>query len=117
MSSEEDVRTVKRRHSAQLLSKPGVTGVGVEQDERGDFVLVIHVADENALVALGLPDRLDDVPVRPIITGQYRKQSHVSRAEEPKRPAGRSGGRRSDPAREAESHERPPKKRGRDDPT
>ena len=83
MASEADVKAVKRQHSAQLLSKPGVTGVGVEQDETGDFVLVVHIVDESALGSLRLPPRIDGVTVRPIVTGQYGKQE--SDSETPRR--------------------------------
>jgi hypothetical protein len=43
MLTEQEAHDVKRRHSAELLSKPGVSGVGVEKDEDGNFVIAIHL--------------------------------------------------------------------------
>ena len=42
MATEQEIREVKRRHSPQLLSVSGVSGVGIEKDDAGEFVLAVH---------------------------------------------------------------------------
>jgi hypothetical protein len=74
MASEDEVRAVKRRHSAHLLGMDGVSGVGVERDDAQSYVLAIHFDDQAAADRLQIPATLDGVPVRTIISGRYRKQ-------------------------------------------
>lgn len=47
VATEEELREVKRRHSMRLLQLPGVSGVGVEKDSAGNYVLVVHVDASN----------------------------------------------------------------------
>lgn len=73
MATEREIRAVKRRHSPQLLNRPGVCGVGVEKDESGDYVLAVHLdtEDEDALAAL--PEKIEGYPVKYIQSGPFRK--------------------------------------------
>jgi hypothetical protein len=73
MASEKDVDEVKARHSMRLLNLPGVTGVGVEQDEQGEFVLAVHVETDDPEVKKNLPDELEGCTVKVMHTGAYRK--------------------------------------------
>ncbi len=73
MSTEEEVREVKRRHSAELLRRPGVCGVGVEKGESGEYVIALHLdTDDPAMQAL-LPKEIEGHPVKLVQSGPFRK--------------------------------------------
>jgi hypothetical protein len=74
MLNRDEVREVKRRHSAELLRQPGVSGVGVEKDEAGNYVLAVHVA-ENAGAESWLPDVIEGCPVKIVRSGPFRPLS------------------------------------------
>jgi hypothetical protein len=75
MSSEEEARAVKRRHSPQLLHQPGVCGVGVEKDEAGNYVIAIHLDTDDPAVRARLPQQIEGYPVKPVLSGPFRKFS------------------------------------------
>jgi len=57
-----DVNQAKAEHEEELLSVPGVVGVGVGQEQGEDVVVVLVqklVLGRNTPVALGLPARLE----------------------------------------------------------
>ena len=68
----DDIHTVKLRHSAGMLRTPGVCGFGVERDESGADVLVVHVEAGRADVAASLPRELEGYPVRGVESGPFR---------------------------------------------
>jgi hypothetical protein len=68
------VKAVKRRHSADLLRRRGVTGVDIEVDAAGNGSLAVHLDSRDPAVKKGLPDVLDGVPVEYVYTGPIRKQ-------------------------------------------
>ena len=72
MLSEDEVRAIKRRHSARLLEQPGVSGVGVEKDEAGRFVLAVHVDASDPAAGEGLPGAIEGLPVRVVRSGPFR---------------------------------------------
>jgi hypothetical protein len=69
----DDIRSVKRRHSSRLMDREGVEGLGVERDEAGGEILVLHVSTSDPAVLASLPRELDGYPVRLIQSGTYRK--------------------------------------------
>ena len=73
MASEEEVRQIKRRHASQLLTQPGVCGVGVEKDEAGQFVLAVHLETDDPKVREGLPSQIEGQPVKYVKSGPFRK--------------------------------------------
>ena len=73
MTREEEVRQIKRRHSADLLGRPGVCGVGVEKDETGELVLAIHLESDDPAVRASLPDQIEGHTVRFVVSGPFRK--------------------------------------------
>ena len=75
MTAEEQIRAVKRRHSARLLGEPGVCGVGVEKDDKGNYVLAIHVDKDDADVRNRLPEEIEGYRVRVVGSGPFGKQS------------------------------------------
>jgi hypothetical protein len=75
MRSEEEVRRIKRRHAPQLLSQPGVCGVGVEKDDRGEYVLVIHLDTNDPDARRRLPKQIEGYPVKFVQSGPFRKLS------------------------------------------
>jgi hypothetical protein len=73
MPTEEEVSALKRRHSAWFLSQPEVSGIGVEQDEKGNFVLAVHLNTAEAKARERLPDSLEGHRVKYIASGPFRK--------------------------------------------
>jgi hypothetical protein len=73
MATEERARAVKRAHSARLLAMPGVSGVGVERDAKGEYFLAVHVTPAAELTER--PAQLDGVPVHWVTSGPFRKLS------------------------------------------
>ena len=73
IATEQEIRELKRRHSARLLSQPGVSGVGIEKDETGDYVLAVHVDSDAPEVDKSLPDEIEGYRVKYIKSGPFRK--------------------------------------------
>lgn len=63
MATEQKLKELKRRYSLQLLSQEGVSGVGIEKDKTGDFVLAIHL-NNSSEKKLELPTELEKYPVK-----------------------------------------------------
>jgi hypothetical protein len=72
MNPEEAIRAVKRRYAPQFLQKPGVSGIGVEKDDTGRYVLAIHVDGSNAALVDQLPKEIEGHPVRVVQSGPFR---------------------------------------------
>lgn len=73
MVSEAKAMKVKQRYSAQLLSRPEVSGVGVEKGEDGGFVLAVHVNSSDPEAIKNLPRELDGCPVKVVMSGPFKK--------------------------------------------
>jgi hypothetical protein len=73
MATEDEVREVKRRYAPQLLGQRGVSGVGVEKDESGGYVLAIHLDTDDPEVRKVLPDQIEGHRVRYLHSGPFRK--------------------------------------------
>ena len=73
MSTEEEVRQIKQRHAPELLKQRGVSGVGIEKDDAGDFVLVVYLETDDPQVRAQLPQELEGHPVKYIQSGPFRK--------------------------------------------
>jgi hypothetical protein len=71
MATEDEIRSIKRQWSSRLMSLPGVSGVGIEKDDAGGFVLAVHVDGPD--VAQRLPPELHKYPVKVIHSGPFRK--------------------------------------------
>jgi hypothetical protein len=74
MFSEQQVREIKRRHSNELLQRPGVCGVGVEKDEDGNFVLAVHLDATQPKAAEAVPDSIEGCPVKRSFSGPFVRQ-------------------------------------------
>jgi hypothetical protein len=74
MASEQQVKEIKRKHSAWMLQQPGVCGVGVERDEGGEFVLAVHLDPSLANAGVTIPDSIEGCPVRRVSSGPFTKQ-------------------------------------------
>jgi hypothetical protein len=72
MASREEASEIKRKHAPRLLQQAGVSGVGVEKDASGDYVLAVHVAADAPDVVTKIPDRLEGIPVKIIRSGPFR---------------------------------------------
>ncbi len=75
MPSESEAREVKRRHSAELMRIPGVCGVGVEKNQRGEFILRLHLDTDDPKVAAQLPREIEGYAVESVHSGPFRKQA------------------------------------------
>jgi len=74
--SDNDVdfaRTIKERHEPDLFARPGVIGVGVGADDTDttQAVVVVYVDNSGGKVAHGLPTELDGVKVKVIPTDPF----------------------------------------------
>lgn len=74
MATFDEIRALKKRHSAALLRKPGVCGVDIESTPSGEAVLTVHLDTNDDAVRKGLPDQIDGHAVRYVHTGPYEKQ-------------------------------------------
>ena len=74
MISEQKAREIKARHSAELLQKPGICGVGVEKDESGNFILAVHFDANQPKVAADFPDHIEGCQVKRCFSGPFSKQ-------------------------------------------
>ena len=75
MLTEQEAREVKRRHSTELLSKPGVSGVGVEKDDDGQFVIAVHLSTDEPGVEEQLPKEIEGFRVKFLHSGPFRRFS------------------------------------------
>jgi hypothetical protein len=71
MASHDEIRQLKKRHSAMLLGKPGVSGVGIEMDGDENYKLVVHLDDAAACAAL--PKQLDGHDIEYVVSGPFTK--------------------------------------------
>ena len=71
MTPEDKVRAIKSRHSAELLSLPGVSGVGVAKGKAGDLVIAIHLNADDPEREAVLPKEIEGVPVEIIHSGPF----------------------------------------------
>jgi hypothetical protein len=74
MASVEELKLVKRRHSADLLRRPGVCGVDIEVSPQGDGVLTVHLEKDDQAVRKGLPLEIEGHPVKYVRSGPFEKQ-------------------------------------------
>ena len=68
----DKLRTVKRRHAAALLRRPGVSGVDI--DDTGAGAITVHLDTRDPKLLRGLPRTLDGIKVEYVYTGPIRKQ-------------------------------------------
>lgn len=75
MATEQKLKELKRRYSLQLLNQEGISGVGIEKDESGDYVLAIHL-NNSTPESLDLPAELEKYPIKYVQQdGGFRKFS------------------------------------------
>jgi hypothetical protein len=73
MATREEVAAVKSKYSAELRKLKGVSGVGVEKDDSGGYVLAVHVNAEEG--GEQIPEVVEGCPVKIIRSGPFRKFS------------------------------------------
>lgn len=81
----ERVREVQERNTERLLAKAGVVGTAIGEGQGAKPVMLVLV--EHGAV-LDVPGQLEDVPVRPVITG---KVYALSKGGNPSKGAGKPG--------------------------
>lgn len=74
MATFDEIRALKKRHSASLLEQPGVCGVDIDTDAAGEAILTVHLDTKDPEVRKQLPDQLEGYPVRYLRTGPFEKQ-------------------------------------------
>jgi hypothetical protein len=70
----QELKEIKRRHSAKLLGMPGVCGVGIEEDDAGKPVLTVHLDTDDPAVKAALPKVVEGQRVKFIHSGPFQKQ-------------------------------------------
>jgi hypothetical protein len=73
MASEDQLREIKRRHSARLLQLPGVCGVGIEKDTSGAYVLAVHLDATDPDAGKDVPKTIEGQPVKRVKSGPFAK--------------------------------------------
>lgn len=73
MASEEELREIKRRHSARLLQLPGVSGVGIEKDSSGEYVLAVHLDANDPAAGKDVPESIEGQPIKRVRSGPFAK--------------------------------------------
>ena len=73
MATEEEIRDLKRRHAPLLMARPEVTGVGVERDEAGSYVLAVHLTSDAPALLATMPAEIEGHPIRYTGSGTYTR--------------------------------------------
>jgi hypothetical protein len=73
LATKDEIRAVKKRHSAALLRRPGVCGVNVGVEPDGQAVLEVHLDSSAPEVRSSLPECIEGYPVKYLHTGPFRK--------------------------------------------
>jgi hypothetical protein len=73
VATEQELAEVKKRVSARLLSLPGISGVGVQKEPSGEFVLAIHLDADTPAIAANLPREIEGHPVKVVLTEAFSK--------------------------------------------
>jgi hypothetical protein len=75
VAGKTEITQLKRRHSRRLLHLPGVVGVGVERGAGDDdYVLVVHVEDDDKSTREAVRQEVGAEPVRIVKSGTFKKQ-------------------------------------------
>ncbi len=74
MATFDEIRALKKRHSARLLRQPGVCGLDIETDQSGEATLTVHLDTDDPAVRRHLPEQLEGFPLRYRRTGPFQKQ-------------------------------------------
>ena len=74
MATFDEIKALKKRHSAALLTKRGVCGVDVHTDADGQAILTVHLDTDDQVVRQQLPSELEGYPLRFVHTGPFRKE-------------------------------------------
>lgn len=67
----EHARNVKARHADALLELEDVVGHGISRNDDGETIIEVYLANENANARARIPARLENVPVRVVVTGAF----------------------------------------------
>lgn len=73
MTTEEEIHDLKRRHAPLLMARPEVTGVGVERDEAGSYVLAVHLTSDDPALLATMPREIEGHPIRYTGSGTYTR--------------------------------------------
>jgi hypothetical protein len=75
MSSEKEMLAAQSRHAPELLRQHGVSGLGVERDNEGEYYLAVYLSIEDPELQKKIASRISDCPVKFIHTGLFKKFS------------------------------------------
>lgn len=77
----EHAKAVQERHTEALMAKPGVVGTAVGLNDQGRHVVMVLLEKSGVP---GIPQKLEDVPVRPVVTGKiYARVDPAARFSRP----------------------------------
>jgi hypothetical protein len=73
MNRDVEIYEVKNRHSEELRSLSGVSGVGVAKGKGGGLVITVYVDRDDAKVTESLPKEIEGYPVEAVQSGPFTK--------------------------------------------
>lgn len=71
MTSIDQLRALKSRHSTELLRRPGVVGVDIDTESRE---LVVHLSSDSPAIRASLPTEIEGYAIRYVHSGPFEKQ-------------------------------------------
>jgi hypothetical protein len=71
----DELRALKQKHARELMSRPGVSGVGVEKDSAGKLRLTVHLDANHPEIRDDLPDELEGHAIHYLWSGPFKAQS------------------------------------------
>jgi hypothetical protein len=74
MATIEELKNVKRRHSADLRRLPGICGVDIDEDAAGDAVLTVYLDTDDPETIRSLPSSVEGHPIKYVQGGPFEKQ-------------------------------------------
>jgi hypothetical protein len=63
MSTQEELKTLKKRHSTIFWANPAVCGIDIAEDSQGNPVFTVHLKSDEPNARRGLPAQIEGHPV------------------------------------------------------
>jgi hypothetical protein len=75
MVKVQKMQEIKKRYSAELLSKEGVIGFGVEVDKSGNPYFAVTIAKDDPAILECIPKKIESYPVKIVKSERFKKHS------------------------------------------
>jgi len=70
--TKTEITEVLNRHAETLMAHDGVVGVAIGETEDHTPCILIMLEDDLPELQRGLPDSIEGIPVRKVVTGEFR---------------------------------------------